>query len=365
MSSDRHAADAPTDEAAKAVAAVDEKLIQLLNQRFALTKQVAQSSGQAPLDLAAADLEKDVLPRLLAANAGPLQPATLKAIYREIIAGEQSLLQPVTVSFMGPELTYSHQATLKKFGASVKSRCRANITEVFDDVNRDQVTYGVVPVENSTEGAVTVTFDLLPDTGVKIVAELYLRIHNHLMGRCPLAEIKTVYSHPQPFAQCRRWLQQNLPGRQLVEVASTAAAAARAANEPGTAAIASILAADHYGLQVLAHKIEDLTENTTRFMVLSRHLPPPTGDDKTSLVFAVDDRVGALYDALLPFKEHQVNLTMIQSRPSKRKSWDYYFFVDFLGHIDDPAPSRAIAALRQQCRMVKHLGSYPRAQDPV
>ncbi len=276
-------------------------------------------------------------------------------------AGGTPPLPPLSVAYFGAETSFTHQAALRQFGTHVTALSMATIADVFDAVEQGKVHEGVVPVENSTEGAITVTFDLFSDKAVTIAAEVYMRIHHHLLANGPLEAITVVYSHPQVFGQCRRWLQQHLPGRSLVEVGSTPLAAARAAAEPNAAALAGTLAADKHGLKVLHRNIEDSTENTTRFLVLSKQAPLPTGDDKTSLMFGVEDRVGALYDALVPFKENGVNLSMILSRPSRKRTWDYVFFVDFQGHIHDAASQRAVEGLRRHCRSVKHLGSYPRA----
>lgn len=342
------------------LASLDDRLLTLLHERTELVRQLGHAA--APEQAAArAD-------RLAAENPGPLPAAAIRAIFRELASADRAVLQPPTVAYFGPAGTYTHQATLKFFGHGVATLPQSTIVGVFNEVETGHVDYGVVPVENSTEGAVTVTFDLFPETtNVTIVGEIYMRIRHNLLTCSPdLAGIRTVYSHPQALAQCRGWLQQHLPGRDLVETAgSTTASAQRAVGNPEAAAIAGAMAAELTGLPILHEGIEDIGGNTTRFLVLSRKPAARTGVDKTSIMFAIKDRVGALYETLLPFKESGVSLTMIQSRPSKRKSWDYHFYVDFIGHADDPANAGALKQLAEHCNVLKILGSYPRTPDPV
>lgn len=343
------------------VQALDAEIVRLINQRY----ELAQQAGGSAAGLPASDQENQLLARLDAANDGPLQADTLRAVFREILSGETALLRPVSVAYLGPEMTFSHLATTRKFGESVQTRSKQTIIDIFEDVEKDVADYGVVPVENSTEGAVTVTFDQFHQTSVKIVSELYMRIHHHVLAQGALEDIRVLYSHPQVLGQCRRWIQQNLPRCEVTPVSSTSVAAAKVAEDVGAGAVAGLLAAEKYGLNIVSRNVEDISENTTRFLVLGKHSPPPSGDDKTSILFALEDRVGALYDALYAFKTNDVNLAMIQSRPSKQRSWDYFFFVDFMGHAEDPVNRSAIAALEENCKFVKQLGSYPRSPDPV
>lgn len=286
---------------------------------------------------------------------------------------------PPTVAYLGPDGTFSHQACLRQFGEQVQARPVATVVDVFEAVERGDTTFGMVPVENSTEGVIPVTFDLFRDARLQIAAELYLQVHQNLLAHGKLGDIRTVYSHPQSLAQCRHWLQRHLPGRELRELSSNSAAVQRAAGEPHAAAIAGRVAGARYGVPVLYANIEDFEENVTRFLVLvkepalgtsappvpPRQPPPPGAGTKTSLMFAFKDRVGALFDALRPFKDAGVNLTMIHSRPSKKKAWDYLFFVDFIGAASDPGPASALHALPDSCTFVRVLGSYPRTPDPV
>ena len=230
-------------------------------------------------------------------------------------------------------------------------------------MSRGDAAYGVVPVENSTEGCVTHTLDMFADTDLKICAELNLAIHHCLLSPLETTEIEVLYSHSQVFGQCRRWLQRNMPAARLIEVSSTTEATARCLREPRSGALASALAAERYGVPIRASKIEDSTDNTTRFLILGRQSPAPTGDDKTSLLMAIRHRVGALYDSLLPFGKHGVNLTFIESRPSKRRNWEYYFFIDFVGHVTEERVQAMLEELGEHCQFIKILGSYPRAGD--
>jgi len=343
---------------------IDERIIALVNERYNRAIEARQAGLPVP-ELTASDLETLSLERLNGLNLGPMSQTSLQAIYREIISGQLSLVRPARVAFFGAEGSFTHLAALRKFGESVQCVSRPTVADVFDEVAKDCAEYGVVPVENSTEGVVTATFDLFVEANVQVYSEIYLRIHHYLMARCPREAIKVVYSHPQVLGQCRRWIQQNLGDCHIVEVSNTTAAAERAAKEPDAAALGGILLAEKYDLHVLASNVEDFSENITRFLVLSKQTPAKTGDDKTSLMFAIQDKVGALYDSLLPFKQDGVSLSMIQSRPSKRKSWDYVFFVDLLGDANEPTIHHAIDELSRHCKHVKILGTYPRAADPV
>lgn len=330
---------------------IDQEIIALLNRRYALTtQQKTDENNPLPLQFPPPSLK----------TTGPLKPEMLQAIYREIHSAENALKKPQRTVYLGPEGTFTHQAALAGFGHSVPMEGRQTVADVFDDVARERADYGVVPVENSTEGAVTDTYDLFYEYAVFICAEIQLNIHHHLLACIPPDEIKEIYSHPQVFGQCRRWLQRYFPQCRLIEMSSTTAAAQRAVKEAHGAALAGTLAAERYGLNIIHEKIEDYSENVTRFLVLNKASMPPSGDDKTSIMLAVQDRIGALYDALLPFKQNHINMTLIHSRPSKRRNWEYHFFIDFLGHIEDPAIRATLDDLSPYCKFVKHLGSYPR-----
>jgi chorismate mutase/prephenate dehydratase len=233
---------------------------------------------------------------------------------------------------------------------------------VFTEVSKNRADYGVVPVENSTEGVVTHTLDMFVDSDLKVVAQIILPIQHCLIGRCRKADIRKLYSHPQALAQCRRWLQEHLPGVEIIETSSTTRAAELAARQKRAAAIASSLAAERYRLEILDYDIQDNAANATRFLVLGRHCSPPTGNDRTSLMISTMDAVGALHRALAPFRKHRINMTKIESRPSKRKAWEYFFFIDCDGHMEDVRVAKAIRLLEQQCSFVKVLGSYPKSE---
>ncbi len=341
---------------------LDQQILQLLNRRYAAAKKLLQEKDPSHSKLVSQEYATQLLKALTVQNPGPLPNDTLRAIFREIFSGVYALDKPVTVGFLGPETTFTHQAAMTKFGHGALYLPQQTIGDVFDVVERGQALYGVVPVENSTEGSVTHTLDMFTDSTLKISAEINMPIHHNLLSRCTNKnEIKVIYSHPQVFGQCRRWLHMNMPDVHLQEVTSTTEAAARCLREDNAGALAGSLAAERYKLLVLEENVEDYAGNLTRFLVLGSETPERTGDDKTSILFVVRDRVGALYDSLRPLSAHKVNLTFIESRPSRRKNWEYYFFVDFLGHITDSEIQQALEELAEHCQFVRILGSYPRA----
>lgn len=266
------------------------------------------------------------------------------------------------VAYLGPQATYTHLASLEKFGDSVKHIACNSIPDVFAEVERGGCDYGVVPVENSTEGIISHTLDMFIESDLKICSEIIIEISHNLLANCRMDEIKKVYSNPQVFGQCRFWLEGNLSGRELIEVSSTSTAAQLAFSEGNAAAIASELAGKRYNLGVLASSIEDSPHNVTRFLVIGKTIVKPTHRDKTSIMFSIKDRVGALHAMLTPFKENEINLTKIESRPSRKKAWDYYFFVDLEGHCEDKKVAKALKRLEEECQYLKVLGSYPRGE---
>ena len=347
----------------KKIDKLDLEVLKLLNQRAKLTSEIGKIKAKEGKPAFSPDRERQIYQRLMAANKGPLQNKTLEAIYREIMSGSLSLQNPSKIVYLGPKATFTHIAALKKFGSSVDYIDCDSITEVFNEVEADRADYGVVPIENSTEGAVSHTLDMFVDSDLKICAESLLPIkHNLLSKEKSTSCIKRVYSNPQVLGQCRLWLESNLPGVELVHTSSTTKAAQIASSRrKGSAAIASKLAASKYKLKIVAESIEDSPYNFTRFLIIGKHQTEPTKHDKTSIMFSVKDRVGALHDMLAPFKRNGVNLTKIESRPSKKKAWDYYFFVDFAGHHKDSKIKKALAQLERQCKFLKILGSYPTA----
>ena len=349
----------------KAIDSLDAKILSLLNDRAKSSREIGKlKEGQG---IYAPHREKEVLTRLKTLNKGPLTNEAIDAIYREIMSFSISLEKKVSIAYLGPAVTYTHQAAQKKFGSSVEYSASASISDVFADVVNGRSEYGVVPVENSTEGAVNHTLDLFIDSDLKIYGEIYLPVHHYLMSNgVPLSSITQVYSKDQVFGQCRLWLEANLRGADLVDTASTSEAAqivANNSNQEGIACIASRIAADEYGLKVLASSIEDNPNNTTRFLVIARDEAKPTKSDKTSIVFEIKDKSGALHDILVPFKKARINLTKIESRPSKKKAWSYFFFVDIEGHHNDARVKKALASLAKHCTFLRVLGSYPRAEE--
>ena len=345
----------------KKVDALDRRIVGLLNDRTRLALQIGGLKKKSGAEIYDPAREQAVFQRLRNVNSGPLPPAALQAIYREIMSASLALEHPVVVAYLGPQATFTHEAACSRFGASVAYLPGETITDVFAAVQKRSALYGVVPIENSIEGAVTHTLDQFTDTALRICAEIYLPISLHLMAPSGCRPIRRLYSKSEVFGQCRRWLHTHLPGVELIPVSSTARAAEMAARERGAGALAGVLAAELNGLRFLARDVQDLGGNTTRFLVIGQHYGPPTGRDKTSVFFAVKHKVGALYGALEAFKKARINMTKIESRPSRSKAWEYYFFVDVEGHADDARVQRALDEMGEHCTLLTVLGSYPRA----
>jgi chorismate mutase/prephenate dehydratase len=343
----------------KKIDGLDAKIIELLNDRAAITLSIGQEKIKNKKSIYAPEREKEVLKRIKALNAGPIKNEAVEAIYREIMSASLNLEKPLRIAYMGPEATFSHLASLKKFGSSVGHVACDNVAEVFSKVESGDCDYGVVPIENSIEGVVTHTMDLLVESDLKICSQLLLDVTHNLMSKGSWSQVKEVYSHPQILGQCRQWLMKNMPKAHLIPVVSSTKAAQMVANRKNAACIASEIAAPLYGLTILKKNIQDSAHNITRFLVISTMDVPPTGADRTSLVFSIKDKVGALHAMLTPFMKHKINLTKIESRPSKKKAWDYYFFVDCEGHQSDIKVARALAQLEGMCKFLKILGSYP------
>jgi len=345
---------------------LDAKIVGLLNDRARIALAIGHDKIRNKKPIYAPDREKDVLGRVKELNGGPIKNDAVEAIYREIMSATLNLEKPLRIAYMGPEATFSHLASLKKFGSSVEHVACDNVAEVFSKVESHDCDYGVVPIENSIEGVVTHTIDLLVESDLKICSQVLLDVTHNLMGR-PLGgqaqgdlnAIKEVYSHPQILGQCRQWLLKNIPKAHLIPAVSSTKAAQIVAGKKNAACIASRIAAPLYGLTILKKNIQDSAHNITRFLVISDADVPPTGDDRTSLVFSIKDSVGALHAMLTPFSRNKINLTKIESRPSKKKAWDYYFFVDCEGHQSDPRVARALTQLEEMCKFLKILGSYP------
>lgn len=340
--------------------AIDQDIVRMLNERCRLAKEIGEWKIKNNQPIYVPERERALLERLASLNDGPLDRDSLLAIYREIMSAAIKLERPVSVAYMGPQGTFSHLAVLEKFGRGVSAQPVAAISDVFRAVESGRADYGMVPVENTTEGVVNPTLDSLVTSNVKAVAEFNLPVHLFLYSAGPLEEIRCIYSHPQPFGQCREYLQANLRNATLIEVTSTTRAMELAERESDSAAIAGAMAHEHSDLPCIAENIEDNSRNITRFLVIGKQENKPSGDDKTSLCFALHDRAGALYDALRPFRNHNISMTMIESRPLKSGNWEYCFFADILGHMEDPEVAAACSELRQDCAMFKIFGSYPR-----
>jgi chorismate mutase/prephenate dehydratase len=346
----------------QAIDRLDKKIVALLNERTKHVLEIGAIKMQAGEEIYAPHRELAVIERVCKSNEGPITNESLTAIYREIMSSALSLEKTMTIAYFGPEATFTHQAAIRKFGSSLNYSAHKTIPDVFTEVSKRRADYGVVPVENSTEGMVTHTLDMFVESDLKIVSQIVLRIQQCLLSNSKREEIRKVYSHPQPIAQCRQYLQMHMANVELVETSSTTRAAELAAREPNTGAIASALAAERYKLQILEKDIQDSSSNATRFFVLGRQCSPPTGKDRTSLMLSIADRVGALHRALTPFNKYKLNMTRIESRPNKKKAWEYFFFVDCDGHYEDKKLSKALREIEKECNFIKVLGSYPNAE---
>lgn len=341
--------------------ALNLEILASLNERARLARAIGTLKiGQAYRP----EREAQVLRRIKEANEGPLGDETVALLFREIMSACLALERPVTVAYLGPPGTFSERAAIKHFGHAAQPLPERTIDEVYRAVESGAADFGIVPVENSTEGAVGRSLDLMPQTPRKVCGEVVLRIHHNLMAKAPLtdlAAIRRVFSHGQSLAQCHEWLNSNLPDAERVAVASNAEAARRAAQEEGSAAVAGEMAAEHYALAILVPNIEDEPNNTTRFLVLGDYEPRPSGRDKTSLVLSARNRAGAVYEMLTPFATRGVSMTKFESRPSKVALWEYLFFVDIEGHRDDPQVEAALKEVSGIAGYLKVLGSYPAA----
>ena len=346
----------------KAIDRLDLQLIKLLNERTRHVLAIGEIKRKAGEEIYAPHRERAVLNRVCRLNPGPITNESLQAIYREVMSSALSLEKTMQIAYLGPEATFTHQAAIRRFGASLGYSSQKTIADVFTEVSKSRADYGVVPVENSTEGVVTHTLDMFVDSDLKIVAQIVLRVQHCLLSNGPRSQIKKLYTHPQSLGQCRVWVQTNLPRVEIIETSSNARSAELAAKEKGTAAIAGILAAEKYDLDVLEYDIQDNAANATRFLVLGRQCGPPTGKDRTSIMVSVTDKVGALHSALAAFRRFRINMTKIESRPSKRKAWEYFFFIDFDGHVQENKVQKALVHLGDHCNFVKVLGSFPNSE---
>jgi len=338
---------------------IDAQIVQLLNKRFKEVIKVGEWKKNKNQAIYVPEREKSLLEKLKKLNNGPINNKTLFAIYREVMSGAIALEHPISISFLGPDASFCQLAALKKFGRSVKYLSKNSIKDIFNEIENERSDYGCVPIENSTEGVINHTLDMFINSNVKICSEINMKIHNNLLSNCNFSDIKTIYSHHQIFSQCKNWILEYLPNAEIIEVASSTKAAQYAINNEFSAAIASSLSAEIYDLNILRKNIEDNPNNITRFLIISKQEPYFTNDDKTSLCFKVNDEVGALYEALFPFKENNITLSMIESRCSKINDKGSCFFIDIKGHISEKKIILAIDKLKKMCKFVKILGSYP------
>jgi chorismate mutase/prephenate dehydratase len=341
---------------------LDQQIVELINERAKNAVQIGAIKAREGRKPYAPSREIQVYRKVTGQNRGPLPNDALKSIYREIMSATIALEHPTRIAYFGQPGTFTHLAARTKFGSAMNYIPKRDMREVFLSVSRGEADYGVVPIENSTEGGVNQAIDMFADTRLKIASEIYLPIHQYLLSKSALRDIRIVYSHPQPFAQCRNWLMGNLGEVEKREVNSTAAAAELAAKDPSAAAIGGLLAAEIYNVPIVASHIEDSPDNITRFFVVAEHMAERTGRDKTSLVLSIKDEPGALLRLLQPFQQHRLNLTRIESRPSKRRAWEYNFFLDLEGHVTDEAVKQTLDELNGQVKHLEVLGSYPAAE---
>ncbi len=345
----------------KAIDTIDRQIVTLLQKRADNSKHIADVKNLLGQEVYDPAREAEVLRNVKKVKKGRLSPEAIAAIYNEIFSASRAIQKKISVAYLGPVASYSHLAAIPRFGKSTEYVPVDSIRDVFMAVEKSNADYGCVPIENSTEGGVNYTYDMFADSDLKICSEILLEIkHNLLSNAKKLKDIKTLYVHPQTRAQCRSWIETNLPDAELTEVSSNSKSAMMAAKDDSSAGIASELAAEEYGINIFARAIQDSADNYTRFFIIGNQKNRKSGDDKTSIMVSIKDKVGALYSLLKPFQKYGVNLTNIESRPSKKKAWDYLFFVDFLGHIDDPKVKKAVSEVEKSCGAVKILGSYPK-----
>ncbi len=354
----------PLDNLRKQINELDEQIVRLLDQRARVSLRVAEEkrmAGEPSAVYYRPEREREVLERVARANPGALPTESLRAIYREIISASRELQRHHIVAYFGAPASFTHAAALRHFGRQCQFTPIGDIQGIFSAVERGAAHFGVVPIENSTEGIIPATLDQFINSPVRIVAEAYMEVHHNIMATCPLVEVRTVYSHPQPLAQCQGWIHRMLPEVKLVEVSSTPIGAQMARDDPSGAAIGTKLAADLFGLAILEERIEDYAINRTRFWVLGRETPEPSGKDKTSLLFSTRHESGSLFRSLEAFAAHRINLTLIQSRPTKHTAWEYVFFIDFNGHPNQDNVQAAMRELERNSVFVRVLGTYPEA----
>ncbi len=353
----------PLSQLRKEIDALDDEILKLLNKRAGLALDVGDAKVKSKSNIYAPDRERKIYSRLYKKNKGPLPKQAIRNVFGEIISASRSLEKTLKVAFLGPVATFTHQACMQHFGLSAEFVPENDISDVFDDVTRGKADFGVVPIENSSEGVVSHTLDMFVSSDLKIYAEISLEVSLALLNKSgKISDVLRVSSHPNPIAQSRGWLKDHLPGVPVYDVSSTAEAARVAGKDSKSAAIASVAAANIYDLRVVEGKIEDNLNNFTRFLVIGKVAAKKSGADKTSVMFAIKDTAGALFKILQPFANRGINLTKVESRPVKEKAWEYIFFLDMEGHISDKNVKESIEELSGSCSFVKVLGSYPKSQ---
>ena len=349
--------------------ALDDEMLALISKRAECAEEVGKvkrEAGETDLWFYRPEREAQILNRMIKDNKGPLANERITAIYREVISSCLALEQQIKVAFLGPEGTFSQEASKKHFGQAVETVPVGSIGQVFKEVEKGTVDYGVVPIENSTEGVISYTLDVFMNSPLKISGEVKLRIHQNLMVNADTSEddwknVARIYSHQQSLAQCREWLDNNLPNAERIPVSSNTEAARQTMEDRNSAAIAGVLAAETYGLKITQSNIEDNKDNTTRFLVIGKQDVPPCGMDKTTLMISAKNRAGALYHLLAPLAANGLDMTRIESRPSRNANWEYYFFMDIDGHIQEENVAKALKELEEEAELVRVLGSYPKS----
>lgn len=348
------------EELRKKIDEVDSRLVELLNTRAQIVVDVGKHKSKTAGATYAPDREKAVLKKIIDENKGPLPNKTLTAIWRELMSGSFHLENPLRIAYLGPKGSFSHSAAMLKFGQSVEYEAVTDIRSIFDEVAKGHSNLGIVPIENSAGGPVNESLDAFMDYDIMICAEVYMPIHHNLLANCPIDQIEELYSKPEIFEQCRKWLSATFKDANTIPVSSSAKAAQIASEKPNAGAIGSSVAAELYNIMIVCENIEDIANNVTRFLVISKNDVKPTGDDKTGILFSTAHKAGALVDVLDVFRDNGLNLANIQARPSKKREWEYCFFVDFLGHKQDENVTKAVAEAKEHCLQLSILGSFPR-----
>jgi len=348
----------------KEIDQIDAEILKLINKRAAVVMEVGKVKRTTKSDYHVLDREHRIYQRLTRLNQGPFPTSSIRPVFKEIISASLSLEHELRVAYLGPEATFCHIAAIQQFGQSATFMQSRSLRDIFNMVERGESDYGVVPIENTTEGVVNPTLDMFIDSQLKICAEILLEVSHHLLSKKGRLEgIKEIYSHAQAIAQCSSWLERNVSHVPVVEVFSTAKAAQAAAKNPKIAAIAGEFAAKFYGLKPIFKNIEDNPQNFTRFWVIGGKSTGSTGEDKTSIMLSIKDGVGALHKTLRPFAKHQINLTKIESRPFRQRPWEYIFFIDLEGHTNDKNVERALDEVKDTAQFLKILGSYPKSES--